>query len=147
MDEFPAELPSRHKLIAMYRLQQMSITNIAKKVGARPETIHKVMATDEYKQEYRDLVNNAVAEAANDWKAEVSSLRDAALKALKNKLEANDINAIRIVMTTLGLDKQEVSSPQPALTVVLPDYQGSKKSKEVDYVSVTDTKDREPTFE
>lgn len=121
---------SQLKILAQLKLTGIKNEDAAKQLGLTVYQIRKMEEKEEFKDLIRELSEQMVKEAVNTWKGSVSKLIPKALAALEKNLDLGKIEAVKVVMSSIGLDKVENQNSGGTLQVILPDY--TKVEKKVD---------------
>jgi hypothetical protein len=116
------------KIIAQLKLSGIKNEEVAKQLGLTVYQVRKVEEREEFKFAIKDLADDMVRTAASMWKGAMGKLIPKALAALEKGLDAGKIDAVKVVLTTLGLDKMENTPNTGTLQIVLPDYQSKKET-------------------
>lgn len=123
---------SKTKILASLTLSGIKNEDAAKQLNISVYAVRKIQESDAFKSELRSLTDDMVKTAATTWKGSMNRLIPKALAALEKGLEAGKLDAVKLVMTTLAVDKHETGQTQDAVVqVVLPNYQ-PKDEKNVD---------------
>ncbi len=127
--------PESKALIRETQIQQVAhmlmagniVRDIAAATGLSTQQVNKMTAKDDFKAYLREYSEKMVATAANTWKGAMMERIPIALKALDKSLKAGDLEAVKIMMRTLGVDKlPEQSQQAQSLQIILPDYNNTK---------------------
>lgn len=115
--------------VVSLKLNNVTVKEIAKQLHLTQYAVTKIIDSEEFRLQLRELSDRVVDTAANTWKATISELVGEAKRVLKEKLAENDLEAVKIVVRSLGVEKQEQQIQQGNIQVILPDY--TKPTKEV----------------
>lgn len=114
------------KQVVTLKLNNVSTKDIANQLKTTQYSIKKIIDSEEFRLHLRELSDRLVDTAANTWKASISELVVEAKRVLKDKLAENDLEAVKIVVRSLGVEKQESVVQQGNIQVILPDYTQAK---------------------
>lgn len=112
--------------IAPLRLANVGINKIAKELKLSNHYVTKILDTGEFRTKLRDIADEATSLATNSWKNSVANLVPEAVEVLKQALEKGDLEAVKLIVRSLGIEKQEATVQQGNITVVLPDFNEPK---------------------
>lgn len=113
--------------IAPLRLANIGINKIAKELKLSNHYVTRILDTSEFRTKLRDIADEATSLATNSWKNSVANLVPEAVNVLKQALEKGDLEAVKLIVRSLGIEKQETAVQQGNITVVLPDYSETKQ--------------------
>lgn len=116
----------RHKQIASLLIGGAKMKDVSKEIGLSLTQLGRVTDTEEFRAVLREVSDKLLANAANTWKASVSELVGQSVKVLKAKLDQNDLEAVKLIVRTLGVEKQVEAPQSGTLQIVLPDYNQPK---------------------
>lgn len=120
---------SQAKIVASYMLQGHTILEIAEKTGLTKHRVEKLYKSDELKKHLSTISDQLVSVAASTWKGALMERIPKALAVIDKKLNEGDLEAVKIIVKSLGIDKQENPDRGGSLTVVLPEF---KREKDID---------------
>lgn len=118
---------SHLKILAQLTLTGVNNKEASTKLGISEYAVRKIQETEEFKAELRSLSDEMVRVASSTWKGAMGRLIPKALVALEKGLEAGKIDAVKVVMTSIGLDKVDNAPQSGTLQVILPDYNKREK--------------------
>lgn len=121
-----AILEVQTKQVVSLKIANVSIKDIATQLKLSQYAVRNIIDSDLFRLQLRDLSDRLVDTAANTWKASISELVVEAKRVLKDKLAENDLEAVKIVVRSLGVEKQESVVQQGNIQVILPDYTQAK---------------------
>lgn len=124
-------IETQEKMIATMAISGMGIQTIAKELKLTRYNVKKTMDKDSFRSLLREIADKMVANAANVWKAAMEDRISEALRVLDKKLKDNDLEAVKIIIKSVGIDKQETAQQSSNLTVVLPDFKQKEVQAEV----------------
>lgn len=113
--------------IAPLRLANVGINKIAEQLKLTKHYVTKIVNSSEFSAKLREISDDMTSQAANSWKASISNLVPEAVGVLKQALEKGDLEAVKLIVRSLGVEKQETQVSQGNITVVLPDFNDSKQ--------------------
>lgn len=113
--------------IAPLRLANVGINKIAEQLKLTKHYVTKIVNSSEFSAKLREISDDMTSQAANSWKASISNLVPQAVDVLKQALEKGDLEAVKLIVRSLGVEKQENQVQQGNITVVLPDFNDSKQ--------------------
>lgn len=108
--------------IVPLRLSNVGITKISKELKLTQHYVSKIVDSDEFKLKLRETADEMSVQAINTWKVSISNLVPKAVEVLKTALDKDDLEAVKLVVRSLGIEKQETQVQQGNITVVMPDY-------------------------
>lgn len=117
-----------HKQIATLMISGLKPSEIAKQLNTTTYRISRVLKTDEFKDYLKEVTETLVATAANTWKSAMQERISESIKVIDHHLKNNNLEAVKLVMKSIGIEKPEQQIQSGALTVVLP---GAPVEKEV----------------
>lgn len=117
---------SNARLVAIYKSQQMSNKAIADTMSMSQHAVAKIINSEEFRTELRTITDEAVDLAANTWKRSISELVIEAKRVLIARLKADDLEAVKLIVRSLGVEKNEQQIQQGNITVVLPNLDEPK---------------------
>lgn len=106
--------------IAPLRLANTGINKIAKELNLTGHYVSKILDTVEFRTALSTIAEEASNHAVSSWKHSVAQLVPEAIEVLKVALADNDLEAVKLVMKSLGIEKQEANVQEGNITVVLP---------------------------
>lgn len=106
--------------IAPLRLANSGINKIAKELNLTGHYVSKIIDTVEFRTALSAIAEEASTHAISSWKHSVAQLVPEAIEVLKASLADNDLEAVKLVMKSLGIEKQEMQVQDSNITVVLP---------------------------
>lgn len=135
--------------IVPLRLANVGINKISKELNLTGHYVTKILDTPEFRAKLRDVADEATALAANSWKNSISNLVPEAVEVLKQALEKGDLEAVKLIVRSLGIEKQEAHVQQGNITVVLPDFSENKQvdtivlpnDSEIRHIDIEETND------
>lgn len=110
-----------HKRIAALLVSGCSVNAIAKELGINRNRVAKAMQTEEFKAYLKELSEQSVELALNTWRASMQKLIPEAIDVIRVGLKRNNLEAVKIVMKSIGAEKQQEQVQSGSVTVVLPD--------------------------
>lgn len=110
-----------HKRIAALLVSGCSVNAIAKELGVNRNRVAKAMQTEEFKAYLKELSEQSVELALNTWRASMQKLIPEAIDVIRVGLKRNNLEAVKIVMKSIGAEKQQEQVQSGSVTVVLPD--------------------------
>lgn len=122
MNNEPLILEAQTKQIVTLRLANVSIKDIATQMKMTQYAVRKAIDTEEFRLQLREISDKLVDTAANTWKAGISDLIGEAHRVLRQKLQDNDLEAVKVIVRSLGVEKQESVVQQGNIQVIMPDY-------------------------
>jgi hypothetical protein len=117
-----ALLEAKMRLLAQLKLSNVSNEDAAKQLGITIYQVRKLEERDEFRDVIKELTEDMVKVAAQQWKGSVSKLIPKALSTLEKGLDQGKLDAVKIILTSIGLDKVEQTASGGTLQVILPDY-------------------------
>lgn len=124
--------------IAPLRLANIGINKIAEQLKLTKHYVTKIVNSSEFSTKLREISDDMTSQAANSWKASISNLVPQAVDVLKQALEKGDLEAVKLIVRSLGVEKQETQVQQGNIQVILPDFSNSNNNlKDID-IEVTD---------
>jgi hypothetical protein len=117
-----------HKQIASLMISGLKPSEIAKQLNTTTYKISRVLKTDEFKDHLKEVTEVLVATAANTWKSAMQERISDSIKVIDHHLKNNNLEAVKLVMKSVGIEKTEQQIQSGALTIVLP---GQSAEKEV----------------
>lgn len=106
--------------IAPLRLSNVGINKIAKELSLTGHYVSKILDTPEFRSKLAEIAEEASHHAVSSWKHSVASLVPEAIEVLKVALQDNNLEAVKLVMKSLGIEKQETQVQEGNITVILP---------------------------
>lgn len=122
---------TRHDAIAAMLISGKSVSAIAEEMGLSRSAVNKITKTPEFKAHLQDISDSMVSTAVNTWKSSMSGLISKAMTVVERKLEEGELEAVKLVMKSIGVEKQVETQQQGAIQIVLPNYHGKAEPKEV----------------
>lgn len=122
--------------IAPLRLANVGINRIAEELKLTKHYVTKIVNSQEFTAKLREVAEEATSQAANSWKASISNLVPEAISVLKQALEKGDLEAVKLIVRSLGVEKQETQVQQGNITVVLPDFNTDSKQVNSEVIDV-----------
>lgn len=116
----------RNRQIASLLIGGATMKSTAKELGLSTSGLSKITDTEEFRAVLREVSDKLLVNAANTWKASVSELVGQSIKVLKAKLDENDLEAVKLVVRSLGVEKQAEVPQSGSIQIVLPDYNAPK---------------------
>lgn len=135
MDIKELETESLHKLIATKRVLHTPIDVITSELKISKKKLYNILATDEYKAVLKQIAEEATSHAVMVWRASMEGLITESHRVLRARLKEDDLEAVKVVLKSIGVDQQAPQQQATSLTVVLPDMNQEKKS---DVIEVKD---------
>lgn len=124
--------------IAPLRLANIGINKIAEQLKLTKHYVTKIVNSSEFSAKLREISDDMTSQAANSWKASISNLVPQAVDVLKQALKKGDLEAVKLIVRSLGVEKQETQVQQGNIQVILPDFSNSNNNlKDID-IEVTD---------
>lgn len=122
---------TRHDTIAAMLISGRSVSSIAEELKLSRSAVNKITKTPEFKAHLQDISDSMVSTAVNAWKSAMSGLISKSMAVVERKLDEGDLDAVKVVMKSIGMDKQVETQQQGTLQIVLPDYNRKPEPKEV----------------
>lgn len=122
--------------IAPLRLSNVGIIKIATELKLTKHYVTRILDTAEFRAKIREISDEMTSQAVNTWKASISALVPEAIGVLKNSLAEGDLEAVKLVVRSLGIEKQETQVQQGNITVVLPDFSESIKQVKNEVIDI-----------
>lgn len=116
----------RDRQLASLLVSGLSVSAAAKEIKLSAAQAHRIMETEEFRAALREISDKLLANSANTWKAAISQLVTKSIEVLKNKLDQNDLEAVKLVVRSLGVEKQAEAPMQGNISIILPDYSQPK---------------------
>lgn len=117
---------SKSKLIATLAFSGLTTTEIAAKVDMSEYRVSRLMKEPEFKALLKASAEDMIADSANIWKGAMWKLIPKALKVIEKALDEGELEAVKLVMKSVGVEKTEVAPSGGTLQVILPDYKSEK---------------------
>lgn len=114
------------RLIASKEIMHLPVASIMEDLKLNKHEFYKIRKSSEYKEVLRDISDEATSSAISIWKASMTSLVHEAHRALREQLANNNLEAIKIVLKSIGMDAQEKVTGDTSITVVLPELKQEK---------------------
>lgn len=122
--------------IAPLRLANVGINKIAEQLKLTKHYVTKIVNSSEFSAKLREISDDMTSQAANSWKASISNLVPEAVGVLKQALEKGDLEAVKLIVRSLGVEKSEPAVSQGNITVVLPDFNSNEKHVSSEVIDV-----------
>jgi hypothetical protein len=113
----------------------MSQRDMAKECNITPYQVKRIMNSDHFKELVTKIGDTYLEDAKNKWNVGVSKLMDKCLTVLRNRLDNNDLEAVKVAIKSIGIGNETQSTGDTNLTVVLP------STKEENEIPITYTVD------
>lgn len=121
---------SLYRLIATQLITGVSKAEIAKSLNTNVQRVNVLLKNTDFKAIMTELTDDLIGTAVASWKGAMSERIEQALKVIDFHLKTNNIEAVKLVMKSIGLDNQAPTvAAQGSLTVVLPNYETGKTVK------------------
>lgn len=121
---------SLYRLIATQLITGVSKTEIAKSLNTNVQRVNVLLKNSDFKSVMTEITDDLLGTAVASWKGAMSERIEQSLKVIDFHLKTNNIEAVKIVLKSLGLDNQAPTvAAQGSLTVVLPNYETGKTVK------------------
>lgn len=114
----PEEVVTRQ--VAALAASGASRTVIASQLGLSLYKVKAVMASDEFKQLVTDIGDEATRTAKQQIKASVGNLATEVARVLKEQLQENNLEAVKIALKVMGFDQAEEQKGDTNIQVILP---------------------------
>lgn len=124
--------------IVPLRLSNVGITKIAKELKLTQHYVSRILDSDEFKLKLRETADEMSVQAISTWKVNISHLVPKAVEVLKTALDKDDLEAVKLVVRSLGIEKQEANVQQGNITVVMPDFTPKQVQSEVEDGTIID---------
>lgn len=112
---------TQHHIAATQLIAGTPKTKIANMLGMTPKALDKMIHSEDFRGFMQEYSSSLVNAAANTWKAAMLDRIPDALKVLDKHLKDRNLEAVKVVMKSVGLDKvQPEAQANTAITVVLP---------------------------
>lgn len=98
----------------------LSARQIAEETHLSIWQVKRIMASDEFKLTLRDMADKAVADVAAKWRLQVSKLLPKMLKVIENRLEKDDLEAVKVGLKSLGIGSEEKVQGDTSISILLP---------------------------
>lgn len=115
----------RHQHIATLLVAGLTVKQIAEDVKLSQKQVGQIIGTEEFRLVLREYADKLVGAAANTWKAAMNTRIAKALKVLDNRLEKDDLEAVKLVMKSIGVEKMSETQQSGTLQIVMPDLNKS----------------------
>lgn len=112
--------------LASLLISGLTVRAAAKQMQLSERQAFRLMETDEFKAVLRESADKLLSTAASTWKGAMSQRMTKALAVLDAKLDANDLEAVKLIVRTLGVEKVSEAPVQGNIQIVLPDYNKPK---------------------
>ena len=130
----PVEEQVVAKSLAAAMLDGTPVTQAAKLIGIELSVARRISKSDTFKDLVSQIGNDELTPALAKAKSKLAKLTDKAIRVIEHQLDANNLEAAKIVLKAVGLDQQEEKKDQDTnITVIMP---GDRSPKHVD-VEVT----------
>lgn len=97
-----------------------TIGQIATQLSLSKYHVKKIMAMPEFKKIVKDIGDEAVNNAKQVIRSSTSELAAEVSRVLKERLEDNDLEAVKVALKIIGFDQQEQSKGDTNIVVQLP---------------------------
>lgn len=118
---------TRHDTIAAMLISGKSVSAIAEELGITRSAVNKITKTPEFKAHLQDISESMVSTAVNSWKSSMSHMIGKAMAVVERKLDEGELEAVKIILRSLGMDNKQETSSTGTLQIILPEYQKSAK--------------------
>ena len=119
------------KLIASKEILQLPVVQIMEELKLNKHEFYRLKKSPEYKAVLREISDEATGNAVSVWKSSMTGLIHEAHRALREQLADNNLEAVKIVLKSIGMDAQEKAQGDTSITVVLPQLEKQEKAIEV----------------
>lgn len=107
--------------LAAVMLDGTSVTQAAKQLGLPLATARRIVKTDGFKFLVSKVGEDELGPALAKAKSKLAKLTDKAVRVIENQLDQDNLEAAKMVLRAVGLEKQEEKQEQDTLIqVVLP---------------------------
>lgn len=130
---------SHTQILARLKLANVSNEDAAKQLGVTVHRVRKLMEMEEFKSVLRDETDKLTKEAVTTWKGQVSKLIGKSLSVLEKNLDKGNLEAVKLVLRSIGADEVKEESGNTAINVILPNFK-QERVIEVDHVQEKSTK-------
>lgn len=128
---------AQHKKVAVMLIAGSKVSEIARELKTTTYKINNIMKTDVFKDHLKDVTDKLVTTAANSWKSAMADRVSEAMRVIDFHLKQNDLEAVKLIVRTLGIESAVKGPEQQAnLTVVLPDFNPKPKDVPNDIIEV-----------
>lgn len=115
-----------------------TITQIAASLGISKYHVKRIMQTPKFKAVIKDIGDEAVTNAKQVIRSKTGELAQEVSRVLKERLEDNDLEAVKVALKIIGFDSQETERGDTNIVVQLPGIQEKTVTAEFKEVEVTD---------
>lgn len=122
---------TQFKIISTQLVAGTSKASIARQLNMTPKALDKILHSEDFRLAMQEYSSSLVNSAANTWKAAMMDRIHSALGVLDHHLKSKNLEAVKVVMKSIGLDKVQAEAPaNTAITVVLPGQENVIELKE-----------------
>ena len=115
------------KILAQLKLTNVPNEEAAKQLNMTVYQVRKVQEKPEFQDAIRNLSDEMVRTSALIWKGAMGKLIPKALSVLESNLEKDKLEAVKIILTSIGLDKVEANTSSGTVQVILPAFPKTEK--------------------
>lgn len=118
---------SQLKILAQLKLTNVSNEEAAKQLNMTNHQVRKLQEKPEFQDEIRAIADDMVKTSALIWKGAMGKLIPKALSVLESNLNKDKLEAVKIILTSIGLDKVESTASSGTVQVILPNFAKTEK--------------------
>jgi len=115
----PDEILIIKKLAAISDLG-MTQKDMAKELGITPFQVSRLLKTDDYKEIVTKLGDTYLEDAKSKWSQSCAKLLERCVTVIKNRLEEDDLDAVKIVLKSLSIGNEETKVGDTSINLILP---------------------------
>lgn len=108
------------KQVAASAATGATVGQIAASLALSKYHVKKIMATNDFKTLVRGIGDEAVNNAKQVIRANTSDMAAEVTRVLKERLEDNDLEAVKVALKIIGFDQQEQTKGDTNIVVQLP---------------------------